>query len=142
MIDYLPEPHPPNNPILKGVIEFFFIFHNFISPIFFYYILYITSGNFLRSFFLLRAKDQYDLLPFLLFSIFCFYFHPCNLGKCHFIRTILRNTELLSVSSDFEFWRRVRDSNPRSFFKDDSLVNCCYRPLSQLSINVNSSILV
>ncbi len=30
--------------------------------------------------------------------------------------------------------RRVRDSNPRSPCGDCSLVNCCYRPLSQLSI--------
>lgn len=32
------------------------------------------------------------------------------------------------------FERRVRDSNPRSPFGDDSLVNCCFRPLSQLSM--------
>ena len=46
----------------------------------------------------------------------------------------LRRDPISASDSDFQFWRRGWDSNPRSPERDGSLVNCCFQPLNHLSI--------
>ena len=50
-------------------------------------------------------------------------------------QTALRADRIFASDSDFQFWRREWDSNPRSSCELGGLVNRCFQPLSHLSKN-------
>ena len=45
----------------------------------------------------------------------------------------LRRDPISASNSDFQFWRRGRDSNPGRSFPLNTLAVCCFQPLSHLS---------
>ena len=45
----------------------------------------------------------------------------------------LRADPISASDSDFQFWRRGRDSNPRETYAPNTLARCRFRPLSHLS---------
>ncbi len=45
----------------------------------------------------------------------------------------LRRDPISALKSDFVFWRRERDSNPRGAFTPNSFQDCRLQPLSHLS---------